>query len=103
VENDRLLVAVDRAVEHRGVAGFEPPVAQFVAGAGAFDLDHLGAEVREHPPGGGCGDVIAEFEDSHTGKGKSVRAHDDAPSCAWFGSPMVPGAVPGFPDIRIFR
>ncbi len=67
VEHDRLLVAVDRAVEHRGVAGFEPPVAQFVAGAGAFDLDHLGAEITEDLPGPGSGEHARQIEDADMG------------------------------------
>ena len=62
VEHDGLLVAVDRAVQHRRVAGVEPPVAQLVAGDGPLDLDHLGAEVGEHPARGRGGDVVAEFE-----------------------------------------
>src|SRR5699024_5028895 len=87
VEFDGLLIAIDRAVEHRGRAGLEPPIADLVACLRAFDLDHLGAEV-------------GECEESHNGEGKSVPAHVDAPSRAWFGPPIVPG-VGGFGvDIR---
>ena len=72
VEHDRLLVAVDRAVQHRGVAGVQPPVAQFVAGDRPLDLDHLGAEVGEHAACGRGGDVVAEFEYAYTGEWANV-------------------------------
>src|SRR5690606_40534498 len=45
-------------------AGVEPPIAQLVTVAGAFHLDHVGAEVGEHAPGRRRRDVIAQLEDA---------------------------------------
>src|SRR5690606_7709646 len=64
VELDRPLVAVHRSVQHRRLAGVEPPIAQLVTGAGAFHLDHVGTEVGEHAPGRRRRDVIAQLEDA---------------------------------------
>ena len=65
VQHDRLLVAVDRAVEHRRGPGVEAPVAEFVAGFRAFDLDDFRSEVGQHAAGCRGGDVVAEFQDAH--------------------------------------
>jgi hypothetical protein len=50
----------------------QPPPAQFVTGARALDLDHLGAEVGQQPAGRRRGDEAAELEDAETGK-RSAR------------------------------
>ena len=77
VQDDGLLVAVDGPVQHGGVALVQPPVAQLVAGSRPLDLDDLGAEVGEEPPGRGGGNVVSEFQDADAFQGR------DAWSVSW--------------------
>jgi hypothetical protein len=60
---------VDDVVRHGGLTGVEPPVPQLVSDAGPFDLDDVGAEVREYAPGRGGGDVVPEVEDTAPSRG----------------------------------
>ena len=45
---------------------WRPPAARVVAGAFTFDLDDVGAEVRQHLPRPGPGQYAGKFEDAET-------------------------------------
>ncbi len=65
VDLDRPLVAVDRVEDGAFAADArigQVEVARQVARAGAFDLDHIGAEVGEFQRGIGAGEELAEIQ-----------------------------------------
>ena len=76
VEGDRFLapigaVEIGRVGDLAAVLGDDegrPPQAGVVAGAGALDLDHLGAEIGHRLGGPGAGQDAAEIEDPEAGK-----------------------------------
>ena len=69
VEDDALLVAVERAEEADAEAG---QVACLVASR-RLDLDHFGAQVREDHAAGRAHDHVRELDDAHSVEGKRLR------------------------------
>ena len=67
VEDDALLVAVERAEEADAEAR---QLARLVA-AGRLDLDHLGAEVGEDHPAGRAHDHVRELDDADAVEGQA--------------------------------
>ena len=49
------------------------PAARVVAGAGALDLDHVGAEIGQDLPRPGAGENAGEFEHAYSGQGTRHR------------------------------
>jgi hypothetical protein len=73
VQRHRALVARLHLPPDRGAVFEQPPFAQRVARAGGFDLDHIGAEIRQRLGRERPGDQLPEFEDLEAGKRAGCR------------------------------